>query len=652
VTYLAMHRLFLALTLSLTAATQAADQPNILWLTFEDSSPHLGCYGDQQAVTPNLDALAARGLRYQRAWSNAPVCAPARTCIISGRWAPADGAEHMRSEVPMPDGHKMSPQFLREVGYYCTNNSKEDYNLTKPTGTWDESSPAAHYRNRRDGQPFFAVFNDTGSHESQIRKPSATLSHDPAKVRVPAYMPDTPEIRRDWAQHFDNLTTVDSRIGRQLAELSTAGLAEDTIIFAYADHGTGIARSKRWPYNSGLQVPFIVHFPKKWLHLAPTDYQAAGVSTRLISFIDLAPTLLSLAGIPCPAYFHGRAFAGQHRAESLPLAYGFRSRMDERIDMSRSVTDGRFVYMRHFVPQLPEGQYLAYMFEQASTRSWFAEFEKGQLPAHQTAFWLPKPSEELYDLQSDPDEIKNLAADPSHGETRQKLAKALNQWLIETRDLGVVPEAERLAISQGASPVNAFGPTASPAYAHILEAALIASDRKQPTQRLLEFLRDADPSARYWGAQGLILRGPSALAEIATAGFNPQDLLKDSSANVRIAAAEALVQHSDSETLKAEAMDLLINAANASKASAPATAALNALDRLIPQIKAMNRSAALAQQPVEGPNTDPGRIREYPRRLQEHLSQQLGYELPKGMSKGKGKGKREGKGKSKTPKEQ
>src|SRR5690349_8422841 len=214
-----------------TAVPAEAPRPNILWLTSEDHGPHMGCYGDKYATTPNVDRLAAKGVIYTHAWSNAPVCAPARTCLISGMYATSTGGEHMRSLVPYPDGKKMFPQYLREAGYYCTNNSKEDYNLAKPGKVWDDSSRTAHYRDRRPGQPFFAVFNLLVSHESQIRTRPHKQVHDPAKVRLPSYHPDTPEVRRDWAQYYDKVTQMDAQAGKLLDELAAAGLAGDTIVF-------------------------------------------------------------------------------------------------------------------------------------------------------------------------------------------------------------------------------------------------------------------------------------------------------------------------------------------------------------------------------------------------------------------------------------
>ena len=265
----------------------AGKGPNILWLTSEDHGPAMGCYGDTNARTPNVDALAAKGMIFTCAWSTAPVCAPARTAIISGLYPSSSGGLHMRSMVSLPADLKLYPQFLREAGYYCSNNSKEDYNVRKPAKLWDESSGKAHWKNRDVGQPFFAIFNSMKSHESEIRTRPHQQVADPAKVRVPAYHPDTPEVREDWAQYYDKVGEADA----------DAGLAADTIVFYYADHGSGMPRSKRWPSDSGLRVPLVVYFPEKWKHLAPREYQPGGKSDRLVSFVDLAPTLLSLAGI-------------------------------------------------------------------------------------------------------------------------------------------------------------------------------------------------------------------------------------------------------------------------------------------------------------------------------------------------------------------
>jgi arylsulfatase A-like enzyme len=349
----------------------AAERPNILWLTSEDHGPHMGCYGDTFATTPNVDALAAKGMLFKHAWSNGPVCAAARTTIIAGMYPPSTGGEHMRSMTQMPKGTKMYPQFLREAGYYCTNNSKEDYNLAKPEGVWDESSRQRDTgRTARTASPSSPSSMKRCSHESQLRKRPHVAIHDPAKVRVPAYHPDTPEVRQDWAQYYDQVTLADASAGKRLKELEEAGLAADTIVFYYADHGSGMPRNKRWPCNSGLQVPMVVYFPPNWKHLAPKEYGAGVKSDRLVSFVDLAPTLLSIIGVKPPEWMQGHAFAGKFQTEPQPFVYGFRGRMDERIDTVRSVTDGRFVYLRNYMPHLSQAQHVSYQFETPSTRVW------------------------------------------------------------------------------------------------------------------------------------------------------------------------------------------------------------------------------------------------------------------------------------------
>ncbi len=281
------HKVLLSLfgalgaSLVLLIGTVRADvvRPNILWLTSEDHGPHMGCYGDKYATTPHVDALAARGMIYTHCWSNAPVCAPARTTLIAGMYAPSTGGQHMRSMVPFPAGKQMFPQLLRAAGYYCTNNSKEDYNVTQPGQVWDESSRQAHWKKRPQEKPFFAVFNSTKSHESKIRVRPHKAMHDPAQAPLPAYHPDTPEVRQDWAQYYDIVSEADADAGQRLKELDEAGLADDTIVFYFADHGSGMPRSKRWPYNSGLQVPLVVYIPEKFKHLRPTITRPAARAT-------------------------------------------------------------------------------------------------------------------------------------------------------------------------------------------------------------------------------------------------------------------------------------------------------------------------------------------------------------------------------------
>jgi uncharacterized sulfatase len=594
---------------------QAADRPNILWITSEDNGPQLGCYGDKYSNTPHIDALARRGLRYTRAWSNAPVCAPARTTIISGRYPTGDGSEDMRSEVPLPAGCHMYPQLLREAGYYCTNNVKEDYNYTKPDGVWDESSGKAHYKKRPAGTPFFAIFNITTSHESQIRAPGHTLVHDPAQAPVPPYHPDTPEVRRDWAQYYDKVTQMDEEVGRRLDELAAAGHAEDTIIFYYGDHGAGMPRSKRWPYHSGLHVPLVIFFPPKYAHLAPKGYQAGGTSDRLVSFVDLAPTLLSIIGTPIPPYFQGSAFAGAQPGPEPKYLHGFRGRMDERFDLVRSVTDGRYVYLRQYMPHLPYGQYLNYMFQMPTTRVWKSLADAGSLTPEQTRFWLPKPPEELYDLQTDPWEMKNLADSPEHRTVLVALRQVQEDQARKVRDLGFIPEAERLRIAGTASPRDAFAsPDAYPLEEVLTLAGAASALSAEDPAPFLKALTHPHAVMRYWGVLGLHMRGTPAV----TAGLDPlREILKqDESPSVRIAAALALGEFGPAPELPT-ALEYLLTEADPTRSSQmTATQALNALDTLGP--KAQPVLERLAQLPQKAPDVKK-RLQEYVVRLRERI---------------------------------
>lgn len=561
-------------------ALAAAERPNFLWITSEDNGPHLGCYGDAYATTPNLDALAARGIRFLRASSNAPVCAPARTTVITGLYPPATGAEHMRSQTSLPEGLKLFPAYLREAGWYCTNNAKEDYNLAKGEAVWDESSNKAHWRNRPEGRPFFAVFNSTISHESQIRnaiEPERRL-HDPARVRIPAYHPDTPEVRKDWAQYHDRLSMMDEQLGGRLREVEEAGLGEDTIVLYWGDHGSGMPRNKRWPYSSGLHVPMLLHVPEKWRHLAPSDYAPGGSSDRLVSFVDLAPTMLSLAGIEPKPWMQGRAFAGSFQVEGGEFSFGFRGRMDERIDLVRSVMDGRYVYLRQYMPHRIYGQYIDYMFQTPTTRVWRERFDRGELNEAQARFWREKPAEELYDLESDPDEVVNLADSPKHGEVLARMRVAHESWVREVRDVGLLPEAEIHARSEGSTPYEMGRDPARYDLETVFAAARTASSRRpEDLPAIVGFLASKDSAVRYWGATGLLIHGRSGYDTGRGALVKALD---DACGSVAIVAAESLGRYGEPSEVK-KALDLLLAKGDLSRGNVfEAILAVNALDYL------------------------------------------------------------------------
>jgi arylsulfatase A-like enzyme len=593
----------------------ASIRPNILWISSEDNGPHLGAYGDPVATTPELDRLAAKGLRFTKAWANAPVCAPSRTAIITGVLPTSTGGMHMRSEVPLPASIRMFPQLLREAGYYTTNNSKEDYNHPHTGTVWDESSARAHWRNRAGAQPFFAVFNLTTTHESQIRARPHTAVHDPARVRVPPYHPDAPEVRQDWAQYHDKMTEMDRRAGELLRELDAAGLADDTIVIYWGDHGVGLPRGKRWLYAEGLRVPLIVHVPERFRALAPDGYAPGAASDQLVTLMDLAPSMLSLAGLDAPRWMQGQAFMGPHRRPARTLAFAFRDRMDERYDLARAVTDGRFLYIRNYMPHRPQGQYLAYMFETPTTQVWKARFDAGTLTPIQAAFWQPKPAEELYDLTADRDNVTNLASNDAHAGTLDALRSALRTHVLTTRDLGLLPEVDMHARSAGLTPYVLGQDGRRYPVSRILEAADRASSgRAEDLGWLRERLNDRDAAVRYWATLGIALRGDAAVRGTEAALTSR---LADPAPAPRIVAAEAVARAFDG-SLRQRALDALLGDADVRQhGHHAAMLALNAIAAL-GEIAAPIRAAA-AQLPGAGPEVV-AREREYVTRLTRDLS--------------------------------
>jgi arylsulfatase A-like enzyme len=553
-------------------------RPNFLWITSEDNGPQLGCYGDTYADTPNIDALAAKSQRYLNCWSNAPVCAPARTTIISGMYPTSLGAQHMRSEVALPPEAQLYPQAFRQLGYYCSNNSKEDYNLQTPATLWDESSGKAHWRKRRAGQPFLAVFNFTISHESKLRTRPHTAIHDPSQVPVPPYHPDTPEVRQDWAQYYDRLTEMDREVGQVLRQLKDDGLADSTIVFYYGDHGSGMPRGKRWLYQSGLHVPLIVHVPERFQALVSNQYQAGGTSERLVSFVDLMPTLLSLAGQRPSPNLQGKAFLGKYASDMPQYIYGFRDRMDERYDMSRAVRDERYLYIRNFFPHRPQGAYLDYMFQTPTTQVWKKLFDAGQLNEAQSVFWKPKASEELYDIAADPYQIKNLADDPSHQETLLRFRQAARDWMVSIKDVGFIPEGQMFELAAGDAPYTLGHDSQRYPMETVYDIADLATRSSvEDLQTLLEKRVHAHPVVRFWVANGLLIRATRDQQREAVVQA-ARGMATDVSPYVRCIANETLARYGSSAD-REPAMNALLTMADPRESNTfVAMTAMNSLD--------------------------------------------------------------------------
>jgi len=439
-------------------AGQPDSRPNFLWISTEDISPDLGCYGDSYAVTPNIDRLADQGTRFDSVFANAGVCAPARSGIITGMYPTSIGTNPMRCQGVPPAEVRCFTEYLRAAGYYCTNNVKTDYQFAPPVTAWDESSRRAHWRGRAEGQPFFAVINFTITHESQIRTNSeerlAQLDglrpdekHDPAQAEIPPYYPDTPVVRKDWARYYDLITLMDKRVAEVLQQLEDDGLAENTIVWFWGDHGRGLPRAKRWIYDSGLHVPLIIRVPEQLLRLAspssPVALMAGTINDDLVSFIDFAPTMLSLAGVKVPEYMQGQPFLGEQKAAPREYIFAARDRMDEAYDLIRAVRDKRFKYIRNFMPHVTYGQDIDYMNQMPTMQEMRRLNAEGRLQGPEKYYFLPtKPVEELYDTASDPHEIRNLAGDPQYADVLGRLRGALVDWMESVGDVGLIPEPD------------------------------------------------------------------------------------------------------------------------------------------------------------------------------------------------------------------
>ena len=441
----------------------AQDRPNILWIVCEDISPTLSVYGDTTAHTPVLDELAAHSMIYRQAFAPVGVCAPARSGIITGMYPVSIGTMHMRTgkdvtswgqrkyaprvattdlkgdslreySAVIPENVKCFTEYLRQNGYFCTNNQKTDYQFAAPVTAWDQNDRKAHWRNRNPNQPFFAVFNINTTHESQLwENERLPLTVAPEKVPVPPYLPDNAATRHTIARHYSNVEIMDGEVGEILNQLKADGLYDQTIIFFYSDHGGPLPHQKREADDSGLRAPLMIKPPGKEVTSRYED--------RLVSFIDLGPTVLSLAGIHPPDYMEGRAFMGDFEAPPHPYIFGSADRFDEFSDRIRMVRDSGFLYVRNYFPELPKYKDVAYR-KKIPMMLPMLELEKqGQLNAVQHSWFETKTAEELYFIPTDPFCLNNLAGKPEWAMPLIRLRTIENNRREQGTDLGFIPES-------------------------------------------------------------------------------------------------------------------------------------------------------------------------------------------------------------------
>ena len=455
--------------------------PNVVWISTHDINPDLGCYagiwpGAEYALTPNLDRLAADGVRFDHAFASAPVCAPARSAIVTGCFPTAIGTMHMRTKAVPPAEVRLLPEYFRQAGYYCANNSFTDFQVDVPPTAFDECSPTAHWRNRPDDDtPFFAAFHGMITHESQIYLDDDSFEaatthvpaghrHEPSAAPLPPYYPDTDAFRKAWARYADLITEMDHWVGGILEQLEEDGLSEETMVVFWSDHGRGMPRAKRWASEAGLRVPLLIRWPGR--------IDPGTVRTHLVHTMDLAPTMLEACAMPIPAHMHGKplfGLDGSFNDDHNAYVYAGRDRMDESEDTSRSVRDPRYRYVRNFHPDRSQMPHIDYP---DHTATW-AEFRRlageearqlacGEQPdllteLQRSLVAATKPEEELYDLTRDPHETRNLARDPEHSQELARLREALQTWQDGFGDLGMLPERQLMEgwRPNGEAPVTA-----------------------------------------------------------------------------------------------------------------------------------------------------------------------------------------------------
>ena len=545
--------LFLALLLACHVSEESNDQPtqrpNIVWLVSEDNSKHfLKLYDEKGVSMPAIEKLAAHGLVFNHAFSNAPVCSVARSTIISGCYAPRIGAQYHRrmSKVNLPGDLQMFPYYLQAAGYYTTNNAKEDYNIHKGDSVWNESSKKASYRNRPGGSPFFHVQNFGVTHEGQLHfdqsqikdRPTVT---DPESITPFPYHPNTPTSRYTYARLLDRHLKLDSLLSNFIDQLEADGLMDNTFIFYYGDHGGVLPRSKGYVYESGLHVPLIVYVPPSFRHLVPNKLGSR--MDGFVSFIDLGPTVLNLAGIQVPDEMDGSPFLGGNvsieQLEERDTAFGYADRFDEKYDLVRTIRIGNFKYMRSYQPFNVDALHNFYRYRMLMFEEWRNLWRSNQLNEVQQLFFQPRLAEALYDLSDDPHEINNLAADPALESQLLQLRGALQAKVKDMPDLSFYPEPYFL--DHGIHDPVLFGQERKSEIGKLVDIADLAlSPYNQVRGEIEDHLKSDNPWIRYWALITCSVFGEDAREfgeEIGEIAANDNENL------VRIRALEFLTLH-------------------------------------------------------------------------------------------------------------
>ncbi|MFC2127119.1 sulfatase [Bacteroidota bacterium] len=513
------HLFAVCLIIGVASNILAQERPNVLWITIEDTSPQfIGCYGNKNASTPVIDKLAEEGVRFTNAFSTGTVCSPSRSAIITGVPTYKTGTGHQRSNYPIPNYIKGFPYYLKQLGYYTSNNVKTDYNIANEKEfvkeAWDESSHKASWTGRTNGQPFFSVFNFAESHQSRTMSWSFdsyikhVWNHLTEEDRIaddafemPPFYNDTPEMRKQLARVYNSIKLTDNRIGKLLQKLEDDGLKDDTIIFFYADHGEGIPRAKTNGINLGYRVPFVVWFPEKYKHLSP--WEIGSTSNQLINFEDLAPSIIHLLGGEVPEFMEGsKMFSAKNKKSHLLLST---DRVDNGPDLVRTVTNGRFIYSRNYMPFIPEVRYINYLEIADITKHMRKDLKNGKLNDLQKSLFYERPFEVLYDIQNDLWETKNLATNSAYKIILEKMQKQLDAAVLQSKDILFMPEYEMAKISENKTPYEYRLDNEKYNFEEIYKAASLSGKKGEHFVKLqIELLNHKNNLVRYWASVGLM----------------------------------------------------------------------------------------------------------------------------------------------------
>ena len=559
----AFKLLVLSVFILSSCTEETLEPPNILWLTSEDNNiDWVGCYGNKYADTPNLDALAESGFRYTHCYANAPVCAPSRSTWITAMYAISNGTHPMRSRNEIPhDIIKYYPDHFKAAGYYVSNGAKTDYNIggRPDEGCWDDmdrrgdGKSITNWDALKENQPFFKIINFFESHESRAQGDVENTIHNPDSTDLRDFHPDLPDVRKNYAKYHDAVKRMDTNIGDALAKLEELGLAENTIVIYNSDHGGVLPRSKRYLHATGIHTPLIIRIPEKYKSFYPADAPGSTID-RVVSFIDMPTTFMSLCQVEIPDYMQGKIFLGNEQDPERDYHFSFRGRMDERAENARAVYDKEFVYIKNYMPFTPWMQHLIYLWKMKATEAWedYALNNPGDIDRSKY-FYAKLYTEEFYSLSEDWDNTNNLINDPKYADKIEDMRKALHEWQLEIHDAALIPESEMVKRAKDNN-MTIYEMVRDPKLYNLpglLDAADIALEADPDNlDRLRMMLTNDDPGIRYWAITGCFLLNDQLAA---------MKVLNDASHEVRAMAAWILIRTGEAKKGKKVLEKLLLD---------------------------------------------------------------------------------------------